>query len=278
MYQKIPGKDSILALILLISGISNANADPITLGQAASFGVLAGSTVTNTGPSLVFGNVGVSPGTAITGFLPGLLSGGVFHLNDAVAVQAQLDLTTAYNVIANEASTQDLTGQDLGNRTLLPGVYHFNSSAQLTGALILDALGDPNARFDFQIGSSLTTASSSSVSMINSGGTGNVYWQVGSSATLGTSSTFAGNILALTSITLTTGATNPGGRALARNGAVTLDTNILGASTAPEPPSSLLFCLGLLLIYPFLPRRRASLQKIEIEREPRGLSPHTSAC
>ncbi|WP_395144530.1 ice-binding family protein [Armatimonas sp.] len=262
--QRIYSKYALFTLIVLLSAYTNAKADPITLGQAASFGVLAGSTVTNTGTSIIFGNVGVSPGTAITGFPPGLLSGGVFHLNDAVAVQAQIDLTTAYNVIANEASTQDLTGQDLGNRTLLPGVYHFNSSAQLTGALILDALGDPNARFDFQIGSSLTTASSSSVTLINSGGTGNVYWQVGSSATLGTSSTFAGNILALTSITLTTGATNPGGRALARNGAVTLDTNIIGASTAPDPSSSLLFCLGLILTFPFLPRRRASLQKIEI--------------
>ena len=143
-HSRIRAKDSIRTLILFTSGISNAIADPITLGQAASFGVLAGSTVTNTGSSIIFGNVGVSPGTAITGFPPGLLSGGVFHLNDAVAVQAQIDLTTAYNVIANEASTQDLTGQDLGNRTLLPGVYHFNSSAQLTGALILDALGDPH--------------------------------------------------------------------------------------------------------------------------------------
>ena len=133
------------ALILFVSLSMKAKADPLTLGQASFFGVLAGSTVTNTGSSIIYGNVGVSPETAITGFPPGILIGGVFHLNDALAVQAQVDLTAAYNVLLNEVFTQDLTGQDLGNRTLTPGIYHFATSAQLTGALVLDALGDLNA-------------------------------------------------------------------------------------------------------------------------------------
>ncbi len=197
----------------------------ISLGTAQSFGVLGGSTVTNTGATTVNGNVGVSPGTAVTGFPPGVIVGGAIHSNDAVAVQAQNDLTTAYNDIASTPCTVDLTGQNLGGLTLTPGVYCFSSSAQLTGALTLDALGNPNALFLFKIGSTLTTASGSSVTVINGGSSCNrVFWQVGSSATLGTGTSFAGDILALTSITLTTGA-NTSGRTLARNGAVTLDTN-----------------------------------------------------
>jgi hypothetical protein len=197
----------------------------IALGTAQNFGVLGGSAVTNTGATTVNGNVGVSPGTSVTGFPPGVVVGGAIHSNDAVAVQAQNDLTTAYNNIASTPCTVDLTGQNLGGLTLTPGVYCFSSSAQLTGALTLDALGNPNALFLFKIGSSLTTASGSSVSVINGGSSCNhVFWQVGSSATIGTGTSFAGDILALTSITLTTGA-NTTGRALARNGAVTLDTN-----------------------------------------------------
>src|SRR3954454_6474900 len=198
----------------------------ISLGTAQNFGVLAGSTVTNTGATTVNGNVGVSPGSAVTGFPPGGVVGGAIHSTDAVAMQAQNDLTTAYNNIASTPCTVDLTGQDLGGLTLTPGVYCFSSSAQLTGALTLDALGNPNALFLFKIGSTLTTASNSSVTVINNGGNScnKVYWQVGSSATLGTGTSFVGDILALTSITLTTGA-NTNGRALARNGAVTLDTN-----------------------------------------------------
>jgi Ice-binding-like/Putative Ig domain len=197
----------------------------ISLGTAQSFGVLGGSTVTNTGVSTVNGNVGVSPGTAVTGFPPGVVVGGAIHSNDAVAVQAQNDLTTAYNNIAATPCTVDLTGQDLGGLTLTPGVYCFATSAQLTGALTLNALGNPNALFLFKIGSTLTTASGSTVTVIN-GGTScdRVFWQVGSSATIGTGTSFAGDILALTSITMTTGA-NTSGSLLARNGAVTLDTN-----------------------------------------------------
>jgi hypothetical protein len=207
------------------------------LGTAARFAVLAGSTVTNTGPTTIIGDVGVSPGTAVTGFPPGSIavgkpgSGGTIHSADAIAIQARNDVITAFNNLAGEPTTSNLTGLDLGGLTLTPGVYRFNSSAQLTGTLTLDAGGNPNARFDFQIGSTLTTASSSVVRVINGGFEDNVFWQVGSSATLGTTTEFEGNILALTSITLTTRASIACGRALAINGAVTMDTNFI------DPPA-----------------------------------------
>ena len=218
-----PGLMSLGAALLFLA--ASPVAAQISLGTAQNFGVLGGSTVTNTGATTVSGDVGVSPGSAVAGFPPGVIVGGVIHSNDAVAMQAQNDLTTAYNNIAATPCTVDLTGQNLGGLTLTPGVYCFATSAQLTGALTLDALGNPNPLFLFKIGSTLTTASGSSVTVINGGSSCNtVYWQVGSSATIGTGSTFAGDILALSSITLTTGA-NTSGRALARNGAVTLDTN-----------------------------------------------------
>jgi len=210
--------------VLLIFLAASPAAAQVPLGTAGNFGVLGGSTVTNTGPTIVNGNVGVSPGSSVTGFPPGIVSGGTIHSNDAVAMQAQNDLTTAYNTAAGTPCTVDLTGINLGGLTLTPGVYCFTSSAQLTGTLTLNSLGNPLSSFIFKIGSTLTTASNSSVVMINSGSSCNVFWQVGSSATLGTGSAFAGNILSLTSITMTTGSTLSG-RALARNGAVTLDTN-----------------------------------------------------
>ncbi|HEY0143021.1 MAG TPA: ice-binding family protein [Thermoanaerobaculia bacterium] len=216
------------ALVLfaaLLSLVSLPAAAQISLGSAQSFGALGGSAVTNTGATSVNGNVGVSPGSSVTGFPPGVVVGGTIHSNDAVAVQAQNDLTTAYNNIAATPCTANLTGQNLGGLVLTPGVYCFDTSAQLTGALTLDAQGNPNALFLFKIGSTLTTASGSTVTVINGGSACNrVYWQVGSSATIGTGSSFAGDILALSSITVTTGA-NTSGRVLARNGAVTLDTN-----------------------------------------------------
>ena len=226
-----------VAVAFFFYGASPALAQ-ISLGTADSFGVLAGSTVTNTGPTSVTGNLGVSPGTAVTGFPPGTVTGGTIHLNDAVAAQAQSDVTTAYNAILGTSCNVDLTGQNLGGLTLTPGVYCFSSSAQLTGTLTLNALGNPNALFIFKIGSSLTTASGSSIVVINpgSGSNCNVFWQVGSSATLGTGTSFIGNILALSSITLTTGA-NISGRALARNGAVTMDSNNVAicGPTSPCP-------------------------------------------
>jgi hypothetical protein len=213
-----------LVLAAFLFSVSPAFAQ-ISLGTAQNFGVLGGSTVTNTGATTVNGNVGVSPGSAVSGFPPGVVVGGAIHSNDAVAMQAQNDVTTAYNNIAATPCTVDLTGQNLGGLTLPPGVYCFSTSAQLTGALALDALGNPNALFLFKIGSTLTTSSGSAVTVINGGNSCNhVFWQVGSSATLGTGTSLVGDILALTSITLTTGA-NTGGRLLARNGAVTLDTN-----------------------------------------------------
>ena len=197
----------------------------VSLGTAQSFGVLAGSTVTNTGASVITGNLGVSPGTAVTGFPPGIVTPpGTIHSADAVAGQAQSDLTTAYVAITGTPAGTDLTGTDLGGLTLVPGVYGFSTSAQLTGTLTLNAQGNPNAVFIFKIGSTLTTASSSSVIFINGASSCNVFWQIGSSATLGTTTAFGGNILALTSITLNTGA-NVSGRLLARNGAVTLSGN-----------------------------------------------------
>ena len=184
------------------------------LGTAASFVGLAGSTFTNTGPGVYYGNVGVYPGTAVVGFPPGEVRDGAIYEGGAVPMQAQIDATTAYNALALQSCDTDLTGQDLGGMTLQPGVYCFDTSAQLTGDLVLDAMGDPNAVWVFQTGSTLTTASDSSVGMINGGQALNVFWQVGSSATLGTTTRFSGNILADQSITLVTGASLLG-RALA---------------------------------------------------------------
>lgn len=205
------------------------------LGTEQSFAVLAGSTVTNTGSSVIAGNVGVNPGSAVTGFPPGLVAGGTIHAADAQSLQAQNDTVTAYNNLAGQACDVDLTGQDLGGMTLVTGVYCFSSSAQLTGTLTLNAQGNPNAVWVFKTGSTLTTASGSSVLLTNGAQPCNVFWQIGSSATLGTATAFVGNILALTSITLNTGA-NMSGRALARNGAVTLDTNNVSVTVCGVPP------------------------------------------
>ncbi len=203
--------------------------------QLSSFAVLGGSAVTNTNtPTTVTGNLGVSPGSAVTNFPPGIVTGGTIHAADSVAAQAQSDLTTTYNNLANTACGTDLTGQDLGGKTLTAGVYCFSTSAQLTGTLTLDAQGSSDAVFVFQIGSTLTTASGASVLLINGGSNCGVFWQVGSSATLGTGASLLGSIVALTSITLNTGA-NVSGRVLARNGAVTLDNSHVAVCTSGSP-------------------------------------------
>ncbi len=196
-----------------------------SLGTAQSFAVLGASAVTNTGASVISGDVGSSPGSSVGGFPPGVIVGGVIHAGDAVAAQAQVDVTTQWNAITPLGCTRDLTGQDLGGLILTSGVYCFSSSAQLTGPLVLDAAGNAASAWVFKTGSTLTTASASSVSIINGGNPCGVYWQIGSSATLGTGTQFIGNLMALASVTLTTGADINGGRALARTGAVTLDTN-----------------------------------------------------
>ena len=223
----------VLAPILLNGSPASAAQPPVDLGTAESFAVLAGSTVTNTGPSSISGDLGVSPGTAITGFPPGLVSGGTMHSADAVASLAETHATVAYNDAAGRLP-QTAVGTNLGGRTLAPGVYS-GATLAVAGALTLDGEGDPNAVFVFKTGSTLITASGSSVNMINGASACNVTWQVGSSATLGTSSTFRGTIVALTSITLNTNAT-VSGRVLARNGAVTLDSNVItrpACSVAP---------------------------------------------
>jgi hypothetical protein len=208
---------------------------PVGLGTAASFAVLAGTTVTNTGPSVISGDVGVSPGTAVVGFPPGIVNNGTIHAADAVAAQAQADVTTAYNDAAGRSTTTTVTA-DLAGQTLVSGVYT-GATLGLTGTVTLDAQGDPNAVFIFQAASTLITASSSVVALTNGADACNVYWQVGSSATLGTTSTFVGTVLALTSITATTSATI-NGRLLARNGAVTLDSNVITNSACGTSTST----------------------------------------
>ena len=192
--------------------------------------------MTNTGPTIVVGNLGVSPGTAVTGFPPGTVTGGTIHAADAVALQAQADTTAAYVDLAGRAcDTTFGVPTDLAGMTLVPGVYCFSSSASLTGALTLDGGGNVDAVWIFKVGSTLITGSNSSVLLINGGQQCNDFWQVGSSATLGTGTTFVGNILALTSISLLTN-TTISGRALARNGAVTMDTNHVSFAACVAPP------------------------------------------
>ena len=212
---------------------------PVGLGTAASFAVLAGQSISNTGASVVTGDMGVAPGTSVTGVPPLVLTGGALHVADAVADQAQSDLTTAYNSAAGRSTVTDVTGQDLGGKTFTSGVVSHTSGMQLTGTVTLDAQGDPSAVFIFKAVSTLITAPNATVSLINGASPCNVYWQVGSSTTLDTGTTFVGTVMSLTSATLATGATVQG-RVLARNGSVTLDTNVITRPTCanrgvPDP-------------------------------------------
>jgi len=194
------------------------------LGSANTYGILAGSTVTCAGaPGTINADVGVSPGSTTTGFPPCTITGST-HLADAVAGTQQGRLTAAYNYLAGRPCGTVVTPADLGGRTLAPGVYCAATSMGVTGTVTLDGQGDANATFVFQIGSTLVTGTGANIALIGGAQAKNVWWQVGSSATLGTGTTFRGNILALTSITLVDNATMLG-RALARNGAVSLGTN-----------------------------------------------------
>jgi Ice-binding-like/VPDSG-CTERM motif len=221
----------------MMSPYHKAGATPVLLGTANNFAVLAGSAISTTGTSVINGgNVGEYPGTSV-GLGLSITPPFTTDIGNMVAHTAQNDLSTAFGVAAGEPVTQTLTGTDLGGLTLTPGVYFFATSAQLTGQLTLNDENNPDAQFVFQIGSTLTTASGSSVVTINAGGSTtpgiSVFWQVGSSATLGTSTSFEGNILAYTSISDTGGSTVDG-RLLAENGAVSLDDTTINAPPA-EP-------------------------------------------
>ena len=274
----------IVPFAAFVIGPSVASAGSL-LGSAVNFAVLGASTVTNTDNTTIVGDVGLSPGSSITGFGTVTLTGTV-HQTDLAAANGQSDVTTAYNALAAMAlpSGHDISLFDLGTLTLLPGVYKFTSSAQLTGTLHLVATGDPNALFVFQIGSTLTTGSNSVVSVVGGNANTGVFWQVGSSATIGDSTTFLGNILAYTDISLDSSATICG-RALARGagdvgGAVTMIGNTIldtcpasvdfgshgfaGAGTTlaavPEPGTVPLLCMGLfaLTLYGWKSRKRVA--------------------
>lgn len=251
----------------------------IDLGSSQSFAVLASTTVTNahSAPNpatLLYGDVGTNPGLSITGLLDGVnVTGGAIHAGDSTAQTALADATAAYNALLGLSFNTDLTGHTLGSpgyATLTPGVYHFDTTAQLTGTLVLDFLNNPTGNFVFQIGSTLTTATDSFVSVLNASAGNAIYWQVGSSATLGVGTDFAGNVLAQVSVTLDPTAQIVCGRAIGLTGAVTLSDNLVSndcaaqnfglglgdggsfgfsgdgtVSPVPEPTTAMLFMAGL---------------------------------
>jgi type VI secretion system secreted protein VgrG len=231
---------AIVAFVVITSSTSIAWAAPqapVDLGTASAYSVLGGVSVSNTGNSTLSGNLGASPGlpASITGFPPGLVAGET-HAGDAQALQAQADLVAAYDDVAGRTPVT-LGGVELGGTTVTPGAYNTGGVLGITGTLTLDAQGDPNAVFIFQSTSTLITAPGSSVSLINGADACNVYWLVPSSATLDTGSTFAGTILALTSISVNDSVTIQG-RTLARNGSVTLINDTFTSIPCVTPTSS----------------------------------------
>ena len=241
-------------LALNIGPVSAVGPTPVPLGTAAYFSVLAGSGITVAGAvnsTTITGDIGTFPTPAIIG-LGNLVLNGVNHAGDAVTQNAQNDLLAAYSDAAGRAATTTYTPiYDLGGLTLTSGVYNDPSSFAITGTLTLDGGGNPNAVFIFQAGSTLITAAGSQVNLINGAKAQNVFWQVGSSATLGASSGFEGTILASQSITLNTYATADGGM-LAMNAAVNLDGyNTIAIAVVPEPGSTLLFISGLAILFAF---------------------------
>jgi hypothetical protein len=235
-----------LAAVFSLALSSPATAQAYLGGNLRPFAVLAGTTVTCAGASTITGDVGVSPGAAIVGFPAPCTDVGTLHSADATAAAAQADLTTAYTTLAGLPCAATI-GPNLAGLTLTQGVYCVGAAASnLTGTLTLDAQGNGNAVFVFRMSSTLITSPGATVSLVNGANACGVEWQVSSSATIDVGTTFVGNILALTSIAMNTGA-NLTGRALARNGAVTLDANTVsfagcgatagaGGAPAPFPP------------------------------------------
>jgi type VI secretion system secreted protein VgrG len=256
-----------LSLVLLIASAASLRADTLgLLGTAGGFAVLGGATVTSTGASSIVGNLGAGTGTTIPGFPPGSLTAGATYISDATTAQALSDALAAFNALSALASTDNLTGQNLGGLVLTPGVYSFASSAQLTGDLTLNFGGLSNQTIVIQTGSTLTTASGALVQIVNAGLNDSVYWDIGSSATLGTGTGLTGYLLALQSITLNSGAGIASGNALALNGSVTLNDSAIslplapaqmqaGQELAPEPASLWLVATGLLAAMVPLRRR-----------------------
>lgn len=232
--NKLVAAATAITLTLGVAGPASA-ATKVNLGAADTFAILAGSTITSTGTSVVTGDMGLSPGSSITGFPPGVLS-GTQHVGDTTAIQAKTDLTAAYTDAAGQAPFT--VPSELGSTSKAPGVYDSaDGTFHITGVLTLDGQGDPNAVFIFKTASTLVTSTFSSIILTDGAQACNVYWQVGSSATLGTYSSFKGNILALTAATLTTGA-NVEGRVLARNAAVTLDASSVRAAACAAPAAA----------------------------------------